>query len=298
VALHPPCWRPSLLLPPRQESPFRAALDAAPCAFDHHVHVSVLGSSPSCSIIGRTPCRLHHLLCQIIISSIISILAEPSRCISGHASCRPSFVISFSNRHAISSIALHAVQLDLHLLVSSHHHIVSFASLDSSLTHEVVHPRPDRRPVSHHVALVRVRPARSPARCRSHVLLLNSSSTISLLHAGLHAGLTFSRIVTAVATMSRVGAGDAGAVTGSLGAPQSRASPSRCLSRLEECFRSCSHSLGLSVRSKHQTNHKHFSFFPLSAGGPHMPASRSWWGLSQPTSPPSPVSAGNALNRP
>jgi hypothetical protein len=172
VALHPPCWRPSLLLPPRQESPFRAALDAAPCAFDHHVHVSVLGSSPSCSIIGRTPCRLHHLLCQIIISSIISILAEPSRCISGHASCRPSFVISFSNRHAISSIALHAVQLDLHLLVSSHHHIVSFASLDSSLTHEVVHPRPDRRPVSHHVALVRVRPARSPARCRSHVLLL------------------------------------------------------------------------------------------------------------------------------
>jgi hypothetical protein len=99
-------------------------------------------------------------------------------------------------------------------------------------------------------------------------------------------------------TLSRVGAGDAGAVTGSLGAPQSRASPSRCLSRLEECFRSCSHSLGLSVRSKHQTNHKHFSFFPLSAGGPHMPASRSWWGLSQPTSPPSPVSAGNALNRP
>jgi hypothetical protein len=123
VALHPPWWRPSLLLPPRQESSFRAALVAAPCAF-------VITSTCPCSG-HRRPEALSAALrvvpvvssVTIIISSIISILAEPSRCISGHASCRPSFVISFSNRHAISSIAPHAVQLDLHLLVSSHHHI-------------------------------------------------------------------------------------------------------------------------------------------------------------------------------
>jgi hypothetical protein len=148
------------------------------------------------------------------MSSVLRhLILEPARNILDRASCRPL------NSHRLVS----------RLIITS-----SFGGSTSA-------PAPATRQSSRRAGPRPPRPLASemplPAPTCS---CSNSFSMISLLHAGLvHAGLTFSRIVTAEATMSRVGAGDAGAVTGSLGAPQSRASPSRCLSRLEECSCSC-----------------------------------------------------------
>jgi hypothetical protein len=127
---------PPVLAPFAAPSPAPGVLvQGGPCCRSvrvrHHVHVSVLGSSPSSSIIGRTPCRSRRLFChdhhlvdhlnsrrtvalhlwpRFMSSVLCHLVLKPARNIFDRASCRPARFASsclVSSSHRSSSPLRH-----------------------------------------------------------------------------------------------------------------------------------------------------------------------------------------------